>query len=53
MVVNAPAAATEDIILVKFGDDAAVVGFDEDAGRGDGPSLCSWHTTVKGEIDRL
>ncbi len=47
MVVDATAAATKDVILVKIGDDAAVVGFDVDAWRGDGPSLCSWHTAAE------
>lgn len=43
MVVDASATAAEDIILVKIGDDPAVVGFDDDAGWGDGATLRSWH----------
>ena len=43
MVIDTPATAAEDIVLVEVGDDPAVVRFDDDTGWGDGATLCSWH----------
>ena len=43
MVVDTTTPTAEDIILVKVGDDAAVVGLDVDVGGWDGPALGSGH----------